>query len=174
MCSENNLWVCRMFSDVFRQISGTISKRINLGNVLFILTDSPNLESRHVNHVCPGFIMLHSVSCLLTIWFPASYNTTSVSYSWAVSRILTESTQHRFPMVSIGTLNLASKCFVKLICLLRTSYFLYFSMQEVVARNSIPNFCWLRNFVFYVGQLPCKQMSPNYATSIKTPYSIAY
>lgn len=64
----------------------------------------------------------------LTIWLPGSYTTTSVGYNWAVSRIFTKSTQHIFPMVSTGILNSVFKCFVKLICLLRISYFLYCSM----------------------------------------------
>lgn len=66
---------------------------------------------------------------LLTIWLLASCNTTSVSYSWAVSRIFTKRTQHSFSMASADTLKSASKCSVKLICLLRIAYFLYHSMQ---------------------------------------------
>lgn len=67
---------------------------------------------------------------LLTIWILASYNTKSVSYNWAVSRIFAKSIRCNFPMVSTSTLNSASKCFVKLICLLGIPYFLYLSVQE--------------------------------------------
>lgn len=118
---QNNLWVCGMSSDLSGQIFGTISERMGLDNVLYIPIWNQDMRIM--------FALDSSCYTLLavlpfTVWLPASYNTTSVGYNWAISRLFTKSTQHIFPMVSTGTLNSASKCFVKLICLLRISYFL--------------------------------------------------
>lgn len=100
---------------------GTISERMDLDNVLYIPIWNQDMRVK-----CALDSSRYTLLAVLlfTVWLPASYNTTSVGYSWAIRRLFTKSTQHIFPMVSTGTLNSASKCFVKLICLLRISYFL--------------------------------------------------
>lgn len=118
---KNNLWVCGMSSDISGQIFGTISERMDLDNVLY----NPiwNQDMRLTFALDSSCFILLAV-LLFTVWLPASYNTTSAGYNWATRRLFTKSTQHIFPVVSTGTLNSASKCFVKLICLLSISYFL--------------------------------------------------